>query len=212
MSSYHSKTMKTAQVKITGQAPYTQSRFHGEAKLPREGSEDYENRTWPGKAHLNEAEQVTIPALAFKKCLAEAAKYLSEQIPGKGKATYTKHFQSGVIVLTDSVVSYKGQPVTKALLDVPKSGYYGNRMFVPSDGVAGSGKRVFRTFPTVADGWECVVEFLIMDDIITQPVFQKHLTMAGMLIGVGAFRVRNGGVMGRFKSEILSWTEDKEVA
>ena len=114
-------------------------------------------------------------------------------------------------MLTDSVVAYKGQPVTSALLDVPKSGYYGNRMFVPSDGVAGSGKRVFRTFPTVADGWECVVEFLIMDDIITQPVFQKHLTMAGMLIGVGAFRVRNGGVMGRFKSEILSWT-DKELA
>jgi len=212
LSSYHSKTMKIVEVKITGQAPYAQSRFHGEAKLPREGSEDYENRTWPGKAHLNEAGQVTIPVLAFKKCIAEAAKYLSEQIPGKGKATYTKHFQSGVIALHDSVVSYKGQPVTKALLDVPKSGYYGNRMFVPSDGVAGSGKRVFRKFPTVGDGWECVVEFLIMDDIITQPVFQKHLTMAGMLIGVGAFRVRNGGVMGRFNSEILSWTEDKEVA
>jgi hypothetical protein len=37
--------------------------------------------------------------MAFKNCLAEIAKYLSLQIPGKGKTTYTKHFEAGVMVL-----------------------------------------------------------------------------------------------------------------
>jgi len=201
--------MKKALVRIVGQSEYAQSKFHGTEKLPREGADDYEQRTWRERAHYDAEGNVKIPALAFKKCIAEAAKYLSLQIPGKGKATYTKNFQSGILVVQDVPVAYNGKPVTMSMLDEPKSGFYGKRMFVPADGVAGSGKRVHRIHPVIDVGWTAEFEFLILDDIITQDVFQKHLEIAGMLIGVGAFRVRNGGIMGRFQADIINWQEDE---
>jgi hypothetical protein len=199
--------MKTALVKITGTSPYAQSRFHGEEKLPREGSDDYEQRTWPQKAHVDSEGYIYIHPLAFKKCIAEAAKYVSLQIPGKGKSTYTKHFQSGVLVLDDCRITGRKGLLKAEDVNQDGTGYVGERLFVPADGVAGSGKRVHRLFPVVHNPWTCQVNFVIVDDIITRDVFSKHLEVAGSLIGVGAFRVRNGGIWGRFQSEILNWQE-----
>jgi hypothetical protein len=199
--------MKQATVKITGLAPYAQSRFHGIEKLPREGADEYEKRTWPQKAHIDDEGYIFIHALAFKKCIAEAAKYMSLQIPGKGKSTYTKHFQSGVLVLENIRIEGKNGFIKASDVGEKGSGYAGETLFVPADGVAGSGKRVHRTFPVVAAPWSCTVEFVIVDDIITQDVFERHLTPAGSLIGVGAFRVRNGGIWGRFKGEVINWVE-----
>lgn len=199
--------MKQATVKITGQAPYAQSRFHGIEKLPREGADEYERRTWPQKAHIDEDGYIYIHALAFKKCIAEAAKYLSVQIPGKGKSTYTKHFQSGVLLLENARIEGRKGLIKASDLDQEGTGYGGQTLFVPADGVAGSGKRVHRTFPVVASPWSCTVEFMIADDIITRDVFKSHLTTAGSLIGVGAFRVRNGGIWGRFTADIIQWDE-----
>ena len=203
--------MKQATVKITGQAPYAQSRFHGAEKLAREGADDYEQRTWPQKAHIDDDGYIFIHALAFKKCIAEAAKYLSMQIPGKGKATFTKNFQSGVIILDNARINGRKGLIKAADINEPETGYVGERLFVPADGVAGSGKRVHRTFPVVHPAWYCEIVFLILDDIITQEVFEKHLQTAGQLIGVGAFRVRNGGIWGRFRGEVIDWEERETV-
>lgn len=82
--------MKTAVCKLVSVSPYSQSRHYTTEKLPKESARDYEARTWRDRAHINEDGFVFIPPMAFKNCLSEIAKYLSEQIPGKGKATYTK--------------------------------------------------------------------------------------------------------------------------
>jgi hypothetical protein len=81
--------MKTCTVHFTGQAPYSASRAHCAEKLPKETPDAYEERTWREKAHVKDG-RVVIPAMAFKIGLDRAAKMLGRQIPGKGKATYTK--------------------------------------------------------------------------------------------------------------------------
>lgn len=193
--------MKKAIVTLEGLAPYSQSRFHNTEKLNKEGAGDYEKRTWIEKAHWDDEGRLTMPALAFKNAIAEAAKYLSEQIPGKGKATYTKHFEAGISVVEDSLVSIKGETVTRENI-------VGDTLHVPSDGRRGGGSRVLRTFPTIGKGWTATIEFLIFDDVITEDVFRRTLLQAGQLIGVGSFRVRNNGTRGRFKPTAIEWKED----
>lgn len=196
--------MKKAIVTIKGIALYSQSRYHETPKLNKENPADWEKRTWIEKAHWNEEGHMVIPALAFKNAIAEAAKYLSEQIPGKGKATYTKHFEAGVSVVEDNVILLKGEPITRDTI-------MGDTLHVPSDGRRGGGSRVNRTFPTVPRGWTTTIEFMIFDDIITEEVFTRILKQAGQLIGIGSFRVRNNGVRGRFEPTNCIWNDDYHV-
>jgi hypothetical protein len=137
--------------------------------------------------------------MAFKNCLSEAAKFLGEKIPGKRNATWTKHFEAGVLVVDGMILPVKGD-------DVPCE-----KLFVPSDGVRGSGKRVWKYFPVI-QAWEGEVEFLIFDDTITKEAFEHHLREAGAFIGLGRFRPRNNGFYGRFSIEKLTWVEMKEAA
>ena len=168
-------------------SPYSQSRMHDEPKLPKEAAGDYEARTWREKCSYAEDGTIVIPAMAFKQCLDTVAKRLGEQIPGKGKSTYTKHFVGGVQCLED--VRLEGW--TKDA--VPSVTINAN-----SDGVRGSGKRVKRTFPIVAS-WKAEVQFAILDDVITPEVFERFFTEAGRFTGVGRFRPENGGMNGRFR-------------
>lgn len=197
-----------ATAQIIGTTQYSQSFQHGTEKLNKELADAYEERTWRKKMHSDPDGNLVIPAMAFKHCIAEAAKFLSIQIPGKGKSTYTKHFESGILCLDDVLVYVKGHPIK--VQDVP-----GRWINVPSDGVPGSGKRVRKCFPMVPAGWEGTVQFAILDDVITAEVFRDHLVQAGQLIGIGSFRVRNRGTCGRFKVKQIEWqaseTKDSEV-
>ncbi len=184
--------MHIAIATLESTAPYSQSRFHNLPKLDKESAEDYETRTWRHKLHADSEGRAFIPPTAFKNCLSEAAKYLALQIPGKGKATYTKHFEAGVLVI-DAVP-----------LDVTRDTVDGEWLHVPSDGRRGGPKRVMRCFPYVPT-WGATVAFHILDDTITRDVFEKHLAEAGNFIGIGRFRPRNNGYYGRFKIAALDW-------
>ena len=184
--------MKTATATIEGISPYGQSKFYDVEKLPKESAKDYEARTWRERLHVNKDGNVFIPPMAFKNCIAEAAKFLSIQIPGKGKATYTKHFEAGVLVL-DPVV-----------LPIKKEAVAGQWLFVPADGKRGGGKRVMKCFPVIQE-WGGSVTFLILDETITEDVFRQHLEEAGRFIGLGFFRPRNNGFYGRFKVTDIDW-------
>jgi len=184
--------MITVETTLESISPYSQSRYHAQPKLEKEGADAYEERTWPDRLHTNESGNVYIPPMSFKNCLAEAAKFLSVQIPGKGKSTYTKHFEAGVMVVDPLVL-----PVKKE--DVPGEWYH-----VPSDGVRGSGKRVMKCFPVI-HSWGGVVQYLILDETITETAFKYHLEQAGQLIGIGRFRPRNNGFYGRFKVKKIRW-------
>ena len=187
--------MKKVTVVLKGISPYSQSKHYETPKLnDKELAKDYEARTWRERLHADEKGEVFIPPMAFKNCLSDAAKFLSMQIPGKGKATYTKHFEAGILVMDPSFLGVKNE-------DVP-----GEWLFVPSDGKRGSGSRVSKCFPVI-QSWSVTVIFYVLDETITEDVFRKHLEEAGKFIGVGRFRPRNNGFYGRFSVESLTWDE-----
>jgi hypothetical protein len=182
--------MKTYTVKIKGISPYSSSRHYSDEKLPKESAKDYEARTWRNRLHVDESGMVFIPPMAFKNCLSEAAKFLGIQIPGKGKSTYTKHFEAGILIM---------EPLK---LGIPGNSVPGEWLFVPSDGKRGGGQRVDKCFPIIQD-WKGEVTVHILDETITKEVLQQHFEEAGKFIGVGRFRPRNNGFYGRFQVESL---------
>ncbi len=184
--------MKKVIVKLKSVSPYSQGRYHNTEKLEKESHADFEKRTWRNKLHVDKDGQVFIPPMAFKNCLAGCAKYLSVQIPGKGKATYTKHFEAGVMVTEPVRIGIKSDDVQP------------NCLFVPSDGRRGGSKRVEKYFPLIQE-WAADVVFYVLDETITEEVFKYHIEQAGKFIGVGVFRPRNNGYYGRFEVVEVKW-------
>lgn len=188
--------MKRATVKLKSVSPYSQSAKIQSLKGDREKHNDYETRTWRERCHVTADGTLFIPPMAFANSLKEAAKYLSIQVAGQGKATYTKNFEAGVMVL---------EPL---LLPDRLSEVKGETLFVPSDGKPGGGKRVEKTFPMIPS-WSGTVEYIILDDLITEEVFRRVLVASGTLIGIGRFRPRNRGYYGRFEVVSFSWQQEE---
>lgn len=189
--------MKTCYATLRSITAYSQSRMHDAPKLEKETHDAYEVRTWPQKAHVENG-TIYIPPMAFKQALDAAAKRLGLQIPGKGKATYTKHFLSGVLVMDklDTGVAIEGLP--------------GEWINANSDGVRGSGKRVKRCFPTI-QSWEGTIPFYVLDEQIDRKTFERVLRETGQFVGIGRFRPQNGGFYGRFSVENLAWEEEAQA-
>ena len=184
--------MKTAVCELEGISPYSQSKFYETEKLNKERPDDYEARTWRDRLHTNKDGKIYIPPMAFKNCLSAVAKYLSIQIPGKGKSTFTKHIEAGVLVTEGLVLPLRKEDVA------------GEWFFVPSDGKRGGGKRVKKCFPVIPE-WKGEVTFHILDETVTEEVFKLHLEEGGKFIGIGRFRPQNNGFYGRFKVNEMVW-------
>lgn len=184
--------MRTVITRLTSASPYSQSRKLQTEKEQRQTSKDHEAACWRERMHVTDDGHVFIPPMAFKNCIAECAKFLGLQIPGKGKSTYTKHFEAGILVADPLVLDIKATDVQSEWL------------FVPSDGKRGGGKRVDKCFPVIPK-WSGDVRWYILDDAITEEVFAKHLVEAGSFIGIGRFRPRNNGFYGRFKVDSIKW-------
>lgn len=186
--------MKKCTITMKSLAPYTQSRQHHLPKLEKEAADQYEERTWLEKTTTDHEGYICIPAMAFKQAFDRAAKMLSMQITGRGKATYTKHFLAGVLVPENLRLPLKKEQAVKITINAN------------SDGVRGSGKRVQRHFPQVPS-WSGKLDVYIIDETITPAVFEKHAKEAGMLVGVGQYRPENGGSNGRFLCEAFQWED-----
>jgi hypothetical protein len=186
--------MKRVIVTLSSTAAYYQSRQHHTQKLEKEAPDAYEERTWREKCTVDDNDNVVIPAMAFKLGLARAAKMLSMQIPGRGKATYTKHFMAGIMTPSNIPLPIKKNEVGRIAVNCN------------ADGVRGSNKRVLRFFPEIKK-WKGELEVIIVDDTITKQVFEKHAKEMGMLVGVGQNRPENGGSSGRFHCEKFVWSE-----
>lgn len=184
--------MRVAIAELESVTPYSQSKPVLVDKLSKESANDFEKRTWRERLHTTPDGNVFIPLTSIKNCLSEIAKYLAVQIPGKGKATYTKHFESGLIV-TENIV-----------LPLKKDEVKGEWLFVPADGKRGGGKRVWKCFPLI-ESWNGLVTIHVLDDTITQDVLEDHLRQAGQFIGIGRFRPRNNGYYGRFRVKSIVW-------
>lgn len=182
--------MKTYVASLESISPMSQSRYHDTPPLDKEQPIPYEARTWKNRLHVNEHGFVLIPPMMVKNTLTEAAKFLSERIPGKGKATYTKHFEVGIVVVEPIVLPVKADDVQ------------GEWLFVPATGKRGEGSRVKRCFPLI-QSWKGDAVINVIDQTITQAALQRHLEAAGTFIGFGRFRPRNNGYYGRFRVTAL---------
>lgn len=186
--------MKLAECDLESMSPYSQSRYYKVEKLQKELPVDYEARTWRERCHVNGDGRIIVPPMAFTNSLKEAARYLSLPIPGRGKSTFTKNFEAGVLV---------SEPL---ILPIRKDEVEGEWLFVPSDGRRGGGSRVEKCFPLIRS-WKGKVTYFILDDIITEDIFQQVLETSGSLIGIGRFRPRNMGYYGRFSVGGVMWVD-----
>ena len=185
--------MKIVEFDIKGVSAYSQSRHYVVESLQGESPDDKYQRTWREHMHVDTDGVVFIPPNAVKNMLSEAAKFLSIKIPGSGKSTYTKHFESGIAVV---------QPIS---LGVHKDAVTCERLFLPAKGDRGSGKRIWKYYP-VFPSWGGRVQCLIYDETVlqtlasdpTKSVFEHVLERSGQFIGLGRFRPRNNGYYGRF--------------
>lgn len=191
--------MKIAIAELRSVSAYSQSGPHLTPKLDKESADDFEKRTWKEKGHWTEAGNMYIPPMSFAKSIQEAAHFLSIKIKGKGQATWTKHFLAGVTVMNGLEL-----PVTKEAV-LPEW------VYCNADGKKGPGTRVWRCFPTVPK-WSGEVTFHILDNEITEAAFLMHLKEAGMLIGLGRWRPRNGGMYGRYEVVSLKWKDMGSLA
>lgn len=171
-------------------SPYSQSRAIQSERKTGEAHDSFEERTWHERLHTDENGDVFIPPMAIKNCLSEVARFLSESVPGKGKATYTKHFEAGLLCTEPLKLNIKGKDVV------------GERLHVPSDGRRGGSTRVWKKFPLIQK-WEADVEIIVLDPVLTSKPekIREYLEHAGKFIGLGRFRPRNNGFYGRFSVE-----------
>lgn len=183
-------------VELKSRSPYSQSKVFDSPKKPKEKDDAYDERCWRERMHTTEDGFVFIPPMGFKTMIFEAARRLNVKIPGKQNQTYTKSFEAGILVVDPLVLPVRA-------LDVKPE-----KLFVPSNGVKGAGKRVMKRFPRI-DKWAGEVTFHILDATITKDVFVEVLNHAGLLTGIGRFRPDRGGFYGRFKLESIQWIEDE---
>ena len=176
----------TYEVKLRSDSPYSQSKFHNTPKIGKETPGDYEKRNWRKRLHVDGNGEVFIPPMALKNCLSEAAKFESIKIPGKSNATYTKHFEAGILIHEPIMLGIKGEDVK------------GEWLFLNSDGKRGGSKRVMKCYPMIEE-WKGTAMIYVFDENITGDVLFQHLDIAGQFIGMGRFRPRNNGFYGRFK-------------
>ncbi len=185
--------MRNVKVSMSSITPYSQSRQHETPKLNGETNDAHELRTWREKCNYNKEGFLIIPAMALKQCMDSAAKKSGLQIPGKGKSTYSKYFVADVICDADVILPIKKDQVESI------------RISANVDGVRGSGKRVWRTFPVVPT-WTGTANFTILDDTVTKDIFETVFKIGAASIGIGRFRPEKGGLNGRFRPTKFEWS------
>jgi len=183
--------MKIATVELESLSPYNQSRQHFADKLEKETHPDYEKRTWMEKGHYDENDIAFIPPMAFKSCIANAAKMLSIPIPGKGKNLYTKHFIAGILITDCLSLGVKKEDVKPQWISLSGEGRKG-------------AMGVLKGFPHFRS-WKGKIDVVVHDETITKDVFAQVLKEAGSLIGIGQFRPAVGGYFGRFRVNSIVW-------
>ncbi len=186
--------MKTVKMHIEGSTPYSPSKFIDIVKKAKDTAADHEEKVWRERCHYDpSSKECYIPAIAFAKAIQGAAQYLPIKIPGKMNATYTKHFRAGLYVP-------KNLPLGVKFDDVE-----GEWLMVPSNGKPGGGSRVKKCFP-IFRKWSGVIEVTVLDDTITEKIFEQTAQTAAAFIGIGRFRPEKGGWNGRFEINKFEWS------
>jgi hypothetical protein len=210
--------MRSVRYQIVGITPYSQSKKILAEKEPEENYDHFEERVWKLKATVNPQGIVCAPGISFKNALDIAAKRASDQVPGKGKATWTARFRGGTSPLTDMFPLYtmangrsyprKGSdPIATselAPIKIDEAAFIS--LWCDSTGKRGGGSRVLRYFPYYPQ-WLCEPEFMVLDDTIPTDVCDKYFESAGLIVGIGRYRPENNGTNGRWAVLNSVWTK-----
>lgn len=192
--------MKTAVVSIKGIGDISFSRKHDVAKMEGESHADYDERTWREKCHYDaKTREIFIPGIMLKFALDYTAKQLGIQVQGRGKKTWASIFESGVICPDKMMLGMKLDKIERITIQAN------------ADGRRGSGVRVPRHFP-IMNEWGGTVQFLILNDMISEDMFRLHLVKAGQFCGLGRYAPRRGGHHGRFELEQMLWHDEAVAA
>ena len=175
--------MLTAICQLKSMTPVTFNKKLVSEKSSNETYDDFEERVWRERCDCDRNGNLILSSQRFKKSICLAAQWLNMQIPGEGKATYTKHFKGGCIVMKNINLGIKREDVDHVKI------YTSPRKK--------DGKRWIH-FPIV-ESWEGVLEINLLDEKITKDVFKKVVVYAGMAVGIGSWRPENGGENGRFE-------------
>jgi len=184
--------MRIATASLASLSPYSQSGFKTSPREDQEDYDAYEERTWREHLHLDANGFVEVPPMAFMHLMSDAAIFLGTKIPGRRNATYTKRFVSGLLVLEGMNTGVKGEDIESEWL------------WMPGDGKRGGGSRVKKCYPLIRE-WKGQMTFHVLDDLITEAVFENTLSQGGSFIGIGRFRPQNRGFYGRFRVDSVSW-------
>lgn len=195
-NSNQGRQMNIAKCKLKSVSAYSQSRpiQPTDDDKKNRSHDEVDEALWRDRMHVTPEGLIFIPPMSFANSLKEAAKYLNVKIPGQRNATWTKHFEAGVMVPKPLVLRTKAVDVQC------------EKLFVPSDGKRGGGSRVWKRFPLIPD-WSGTVEYIILDDKITPDIFDQVVRASGQFIGIGRFRPKNLGYYGRFSVEEITWLE-----
>ena len=62
-------------------------------------------------------------------------------------------------------------------------------------------------------GWLATFDAIILDPIITEPIFRSMLDLSGVMIGLGQYRPQapTGGSNGRFIVDSLKWKDQRQL-
>lgn len=195
--------MRRATFKCVGTEPMLFGKQIVAGKRPDETHDQFEERTWNDRCTVNEEGNLAIPGYAVQRSLVWSAKWLNEKIKGENKKTYTKRFDCGVMPEHAFFELANGKKILKPS-DCEKF-----TLPVPSQGVRGQGKRVWKSFPRLKAGWWYIASVLILDEAITDDVFRRHLDTAGLYDGMGSMRHGTGGQNGRYVIENLKFENVK---
>jgi len=189
--------MRTVSIEIEGLTPYSSSKHFEEDLQKGENKDAHEKRRWREKAHVTDEGEVYIPGVAFKLALDETAKLLNEKIKGKGNQTWTNVLATGVVAMTDVLLGVNIKDV-KAI-----------QIYAHANGVRGPGTRVNRYFPIIPK-WSGTLEMRLFNDTISEDVFERFFTQAGLLAGIGRGRpiTKSPAGNGRFRPVRFTWSND----
>jgi len=216
--------VKTVVAHLKGISSYSQSKHYDESKLQGESDKDHYKRTWRGHLHTDKDGLVIMPSTQLKNALAASAKFVNMKIPGQGNATYTKHFEAGVMCLKSPHLLVPGKN-GKEWVPIHKNDVECENLFLSPTGDRGGKKRVDKFYPVFPIWWVSDAEFSVIDDTCLQTclnvkhpedkgytVFQKMLAAMGQFIGLGRFRPRQNGNYGRFVVNEIDIIDDGDTA
>lgn len=187
---------RVATISLTGISPYSPSKAYDPDVDPRgekETADDHEKRVWRNRIHRAEDGTALIPAMMVQFLIQFIAKRIGAKIPGKRNATYTKHFEGGIMVQDD--VRIEGTHWERVR---------GQWFHLNADGKRGGGTRVWRCMPMI-DKWDVTFDVVLLDDEIPEELFERVVREGGLFCGFGRFAPRKGGTNGRYQVRKITW-------